>query len=247
MDEQLFKLARILKADYGACGIKIEFENEFLTNDECNFLKKVATKAGLDLVVKIGGCGSMQDMISAKTLLPHAIVAPMIESRYALEKFYKTANVLMMHNICDLYFNIETVVGFQNLDEILKSSMIEKFKGVVFGRSDFCESFGQQSRQIDPEETIEYVNTLSRKIDNKGLELIVGGNVTQNSVSYLRVSGCKKFETRKIIFDRSSLEKNITAGLNLALEFEIQFLKSKEVKTEVDKYRIAEVTRRQFV
>lgn len=236
----LLNLLIDLKSNHEAVGVKLEFESEYTTKADNELLKKLADEANVDLVIKIGGCGCVNDIICAKKLNPRALVAPMIESKYALEKFYLTANDLIN---CDLYFNLETIAGFENFNEILSSKFIDKFRGIVFGRSDFCASMGQENLK----NTHKFLNVISEKIKNTHLELIVGGNITQDSIDFLKQANCEKFETRKIIFNRNALEKNIQQGLNLALKFEVLWLKSKENIIKTDEKRIADIEKRLYL
>ena len=54
-----------------------------------------------NLNIKIGGCEAINDIIFCKSLRPKSIVAPMVESQYALRKFVETVNcevITLIHN-----------------------------------------------------------------------------------------------------------------------------------------------------
>jgi len=222
--------------NYSAVGLKLELESEALSWHDAIRFKNLSDGAGLDVVLKIGGCASVSDISLAYELGVKTLVAPMIESPYALEKFYLTASEIGNFK---LDFNIETVQGLKNLDKILKSKYISNFNAVIFGRSDFCAS----ANDLDCEDTLEIAKEISKKVHNAGLEFIVGGNITANSVDFLRNINTK-FETRKVIFDAATIGKNFDKALERALEFEILWLKSKENKTTLDEMRIKEILRR---
>lgn len=76
-----------LKENYHVIGIKAEFEAEGTRMEEALRLKEVVTKAGLDLTIKIGGGEAIKDMYDARSIGVKRIVAPMIETPYALKKF----------------------------------------------------------------------------------------------------------------------------------------------------------------
>ena len=76
-----------LKENHHVIGVKAEFEAEGTRLEEALRLKEVITRAGLDLTIKIGGCEAIKDMYDARTIGVNTIVAPMIETEYAMQKF----------------------------------------------------------------------------------------------------------------------------------------------------------------
>lgn len=230
-----------LKNNFGATGLKIEFETEYTTEQNNDLMKRLVLDAELNLAVKISGCGSIRDVILAEKISPQSIIAPMIESTYALEKFYVTALALCDLDNMDLYFNLETIAGFGNLDKILASKYINKFKGVVFGRSDFCASLNLPQSQVDSELILNYINKTTEKIQKHNLEVVLGGCISDNSKNFInQVEGLcfTKYETRKVIFDKSLAYRNFEIGLKLALEFESLWLNLKGNKYNIDKQRL---------
>ena len=107
-----------LKFNFYALGLKIELENDYSTQKDNDFLHELAVDSKLDLGLKIGGCGSVCDLYLAQKIRPQIIIAPMIESIYALEKFYETASDLCDLSTVKLFFNLETIQGYQNLKSI---------------------------------------------------------------------------------------------------------------------------------
>ncbi len=57
-------------------------------------LKDVTSAAGLGLNIKIGGCEAIKDMLDAISLGAERIIAPMVETPYALQKFIRAAQLV---------------------------------------------------------------------------------------------------------------------------------------------------------
>jgi hypothetical protein len=75
---------------------------------------------------------------------------------------------------------------------------------------------------------VEQVAKVARK---QGVELVVGGGVSPDSIEPLRrvrSTLLNRFETRKVIFDAAVLDGDkVERGLALAIEFELLWLKNK--------------------
>ena len=55
--------------------------------------KLIVESAKVDLNVKIGGCEAKNDIFFCKKIKTNSIVAPMVESEYALRKFIQCASI----------------------------------------------------------------------------------------------------------------------------------------------------------
>lgn len=84
LERKMLETLKDLKANHHVIGIKAEFEAEGTRMEEALRLKEVVTKAGLDLVIKVGGCEAIKDMFDARTIGVKGIVGPMIETPYAM-------------------------------------------------------------------------------------------------------------------------------------------------------------------
>lgn len=223
-----------LKENHHILGVKAEFEAEGARMEEAIRLKEVVTRAGLDLTIKIGGCEALKDMYEARTIGVSAIVAPMIESSYALKKFINSTKLAFPQDEreeMNFWINIETITGFNNVDSMLELPEAEDLAGIVLGRADMAGSMGLTREDINCEEIFNIANTLASKALKHNKKFGVGGSVSARSLPFftrLPQGSLYKFETRKIIFDSQVLDdKNADKGIMKAVGFELMWLKNK--------------------
>ena len=74
-------------------GIKQSLEDEGASFNDIKIMKKITSVAKVDLNVKIGGCEAKNDIFICKKIKTNSIVAPMVESEYALRKFIQCASI----------------------------------------------------------------------------------------------------------------------------------------------------------
>ena len=245
-ENNISKTIRDLLSDYHALGVKTEFGEEASTVEETLRLK---TMAG-NCTVKISGCEAVKDMYDSKSVGATSIVAPMIESPYAMQKYVnciKTVYPETWMEALKLYINIETIDGFKNLDRITDSEYFENIAGIVFGRTDFAGSLGMNISDVNSEIIFDYACKTAQKTYEAKKEFIIGGGISPEALPFLRKfpQNClTKIETRKVIFDAESLlsDKNAEVCINKALEFEILWLENKQnmfgILSENDRSRI---------
>jgi hypothetical protein len=247
-EQKMLDLLKLIRDEHGVIACKAEFEAEGTRVDELLRLLELTNKAGLKLGLKIGGCEAVRDLLESKSFGCDYIIAPMIESAYALKKFIDAKNKVypLAHEAPDFLFNIETKTGFEQRKEIFTLAE-NNLDGCVFGRVDYTGSLGLKSNDINSEEQItQDVITVAKLCKNHELELVVGGGVSIDAIDCLkeiRESRLTRFETRKVIFASEALSfKNISIGLLKAVEFELLWLKNKrefhEMIFEEDKTRI---------
>ena len=246
LDSKILSLLNELKDVYAIQSLKAEFEAEGASFDDVLLLKQYAEFAGLGLTLKIGGCEAVRDIIEAKKIGVDVIVAPMIESVYALKKFVLAVKSIYSDSVLPkLFINVETITAISNFDEIIGSECFKFIDGVVIGRTDLLGSMNLSSLDSDINLIFDLTNDIAQKVQNLGKEFIVGGNIVANSKEFLKdLSYLSSFETRKIVFDVSVLNTNYLAdGINKALEFEILWLENKSVLqngiSEMDQKRLA--------
>jgi len=223
-----------LKENHNVAGIKAEFEAEGTRLEEALRLKEVVTRAGLDLTIKVGGCEALKDMYDARSIGACRIVAPMIESAYALKKYLGAAKMVFpkeeMKQV-SLLANIETIAAFECFDEMLKIENIAELDGIVLGRVDMTGSLGLTREDVNSEKLFKITKELLTKAKAKGLECVVGGGVAKESLPFfnrLPKGLLDRYETRKVIFKcPESLTDDAPDGILKAVGFELMWLKNK--------------------
>lgn len=234
LEQQMISALKELKEKYHVRGVKAEFEAEGTRLDEAMRLKDVVSAAGLGLNIKIGGCEAIKDMLDSICLGAERIIAPMVETPYALKKFILAALKIYgdESESVDFLANIETITAYNNFDEMLKLPEIQHLDGIVIGRVDFTGSMGLSRDDINSDTILEKSMTLAKKAKDKGLAVVIGGGVSIDSIPFFKAfpaGHLDRFETRKIIFNCPEAINNPEAAFLKAVEFELMWLKNKKI------------------
>ncbi len=217
---------------FGVVAVKAEFEAEGTRPDEFLRLLELARRADLKVALKIGGCEAVSDLLASLVYGVDYIIAPMVETPYALSKFVDAK--LKTHGPhardTSFLFNLETQTTLENLPAMLPLAK-SGTDGIVFGRVDFTLSRGRPRTAVNDPSITEAVLTVARACADKNLELVVGGSVSTDSIGALRQMEAvrlDRFETRKVIFDGRAARRDwIAQGIQNAVQFELLWLKNK--------------------
>src|SRR3954452_6890422 len=143
VERQMVELLTDLRENYHVRGVKAEFEAEGTRMEEAMRLNDVSSQAGVGLNIKIGGCEAIKDMFDSTSLGVERIIAPMVETPYALQKFLGAARLAFGNDSdVELLINVETITTVNNFETMLKVPDIARLHGVVIGRVDLTGSMG---------------------------------------------------------------------------------------------------------
>jgi hypothetical protein len=236
LERKMLDLLRLEKESYGCIALKAEFEAEGTRVDELLRLIEIARKADVGIALKVGGCEAIRDLLESKQIGVDYIVAPMIETPYALTKFIDAINKIYSKTERDdtkFLFNVETKYAFSCLDDLIEIAVMPNgVDGIVFGRVDFSLSTGLSRNDINSDKITDIVLSVSQSCRNADLEFVVGGGVSMDSLPMLKKIKdihLSRFETRKVIFSSDALKiKDVAKGLLNAVHFELLWLQNKQ-------------------
>lgn len=216
-----------LKEVYGVYGIKAEFEAEGARMDELIRLRELILRADLKFITKIGGCEAVHDMQQCKLLGATGVMAPMIETPFALSKFVGAAKRVYGDDMdsVEWIINAETKTCHANYKDILEVGS-GFLKTVTVGRSDLSASMGITRKDIETEPVFEATRDLLKMSRQAGITTNFGGNIGIESVPFIvRMSDvADRFETRKVVISMEKDENKLKKIIHKALDFELQWL-----------------------
>jgi hypothetical protein len=234
-EKKMLEILRQGREEFGVVATKAEFEAEGTRTDELLRLLEIANKADVGLALKVGGCEAIRDMLEARQFGVRYIIAPMVETPYALSKYIAAKDKVYtpeeQEDVCFL-FNLETITAFENLEPMLALAAGQPgCDGVVFGRVDFSGSIGTGRDGIESERVTASVETAARACLEHGLQFVVGGAVSIDALANLqrfKAVHLTRFETRKVVFSGAALDSpNLSQALRQAVHFELLWLLNK--------------------
>jgi 4-hydroxy-2-oxoheptanedioate aldolase len=217
-------------------GLKAEFEAEGARFDDLVVYSNIAHATATPLVIKIGGCEAVSDLQLAKLLGCSKVVAPMVESAFALRKFAGAATSVYGADRDQrplMLFNIETERSALDHELLLDAAVDLGIDGVVVGRGDLAESMGLVRGGVEAPEVSDHLRRILAAARSRGLVCGFGGGVSTRTVPLalsLRDAGILDyFETRKVLLSPgpSADEESLRREVLVALQFELGWLEHK--------------------
>lgn len=232
---QMVEALKELRGEYAVTGVKAEFEAEGTRTEELIRLKEICLAAGISLTLKIGGCEAVRNMYDARSVGVNHLVAPMIETPFALQKYLHAIDIVFPEDEqegIEFLVNIETLQSVHNFDDILKIPEIRKLDGIVIGRSDLVGSMKLDRTAVNSKQVFAITKELLTKAKQRKMTCVVGGTITAESLHFLRKlpSGLlDRYETRKVCFScPKALGEKAVDGIDKALVFELLWLQNKK-------------------
>lgn len=236
MNNNEFKCVNILTnlvEKYDLVGIKTSFEDEGASFNDTLRLKEICNQAKTKLTIKIGGPEAIRDIVDSTIIGVKGMIAPMIESAFALKKFINATANNIDHSCLQsiqLGINIETIKGVSDILSILSQEEVKNLYSITIGRVDLVSSLGKDRKYVNDQEIYDMVKRCFLPAKKLGLKLCIGGAISNESEKFLNSlysdGLLDKFETRYAIYDASAL-KHFSEALNKGQEFEYEWLKTK--------------------
>jgi len=211
---------------YGVIGIKQSFEDEGALLEDVISVRRITELCNLMSFVKVGGCEANTDIYNCLKLGINGIIAPMVESAFAVSKFMDCHN-----DKAEYYLVIESKTAYSNIDEILETGQ-DKLTGIIVGRSDLSKSYNLNKSETDSDFIYSIVEDVFTKAKKYNLITTLGGNVSVKSCKLIEKLYHQKLldrvETRNVVIGINNKNvNNIEFVIQQAINFEILLLKKK--------------------
>lgn len=237
IENQLVHLLNTHKKQFSVLELKAEFESEGARFNELVRLRHIASVSGLGLVLKTGGPEAIRDLQDACVLGVEGIVAPMVETAYALYKYLLAIETQIPSDLRDdivFAVNIETISACNNFSAMCDLPLFNLLGRITVGRVDLSGSMGIGRDKIESPEVSQVTQRVFELSKNLNLETTLGGAITPETIPFIKtlVSAglLDRFETRKVVFDaRIALDEDLASeAILFAHKVELLWLSNKQ-------------------
>ncbi len=229
-ERNMLDLLKKLRDENGVIAVKAEFEAEGSRTDELVKLNEIVFRADMKLYIKIGGCEAVRDLDQCTLLGASGIMAPMIETPFAMQKFIGAAKKVYGDRLNDVEWiiNAETKTCKENMEEIFNEG--EGFLNTIsIGRVDFSASMGLPRKEINSEVMLQNAVEIAKSARKHGYIVNFGGGISFDAIPFIQAMRpyADRFETRKVVFSISDDKKLLEDSIINAMRFEASYLKNK--------------------
>lgn len=222
--EQLIQL----REECGATSLKVSTEDAGMGYDEIRTVHRLFHDI-LSIQAKIGGPEARQDMRAVVDIGCRSVVAPMIESGYALQKFIESLQEELgekVYGFIGKQINIETELACRNLDKIFSRPEITELDQITVGRTDLCRSLGKDPNHPEVMRRVAEVVTAAK---SRGIAVSVGGRITPKDASRLMaVCAPSRLNTRDVGLDPQTCG-DLEEAVRRIIDFEIAVLEHQKL------------------
>lgn len=228
---------RQMREEYNLIGIKTEFEGEGARMDELFRLKEITAAADIPIILKIGGAEALTDLRNARTIGAKKIVAPMVETEFAVQKFMDMFEKVFPaeegHDTIPC-INVETITGSQHFQKMTELEAFAKIGEVVIGRVDMTRSLGLTYADLNTNPVYEACARIFQKAKevDPSKECVMGGISNFEAFDFLKRFGpgiVDAYELRKAIYKVTDGWENVAKrGLMKGYEFEMMWYTYKQ-------------------
>jgi len=184
LKNEMIQILKGLKKTHGVTAIKASFETEDIQLFEQLRIVELAAAAGVGIVVKLGGSEALTDIRLARMLGATAVLGPMIESKFALEKYLELCGRTFAADEKVKYLiNIETGAGCSRIEEITSAYNVDMLDTVVLGRTDLSNSI--KADDVNAPEVLALARELFGKLKPRSIRCLVGGGITAKAVPFV--------------------------------------------------------------
>lgn len=245
LEAEMYYQLCILRDNYGLQGIKAGYETEGASFRDLYRLRRITSKAGVKLYLKIGGVKAIRDIKDSLEVGVDGLIAPMAESIFATKKFYEAYKKVYGDYSIHTTLTLETKNAIEVLDSILEYAS-GKIDNITIGRTDLSGSYLNTEITPDSDYILKLLDRVGKKVKQQGLTYAVGGSVSAKTISKINEKFpdlkqiIHKLETRKVILPADVFLESENA-LKEALKFEELYILSK--KEFSDMFIASEITR----
>lgn len=231
-----------MREKHGVVGVKAEFESEGASFTELEKLCEIVGQADLDLVLKIGGPEDVWGILQALDLGVSEIVAPMVESAYALFKFLAAIEQhVPAKKRTELLtaVNVETIQAYDNLRDILAVGKEFGLDSITIGRVDFTGSkyfrvddakisVADSRKEIGSSFVSDAVLDICKQAKDAGFRTAMGGGIEGHSEAFIQELIDRRlldrFETRKVVFEGTQAMGTFETAVRDAHRFDLMWI-----------------------